>query len=101
MNEGVCLIAEVDRHRNLVAAGIVPDALTDQTSAHDALEGYVPHGLPYAEALALRQADRLRWKRRRRSPSGTSRLALRHPHARILARKPAGAAPALPAPVRR
>src|SRR5436305_10599471 len=104
MNEGVCLVAEVDRTRierrlatryldevapdlaagveralaardrrqavsiavpanavdlldHLVAAGIVPDVLTDQTSAHDALEGYVPHGIPYAEALRLRRDD--------------------------------------------
>ncbi len=104
MNEGVCLVAEVDRTRierrlatryldevapdlaagvaralqardrreavsisveanavdlldHLLEAGIVPDVLTDQTSAHDALLGYVPHGLPYAEALALREAD--------------------------------------------
>ncbi|MCP4657773.1 MAG: urocanate hydratase [bacterium] len=101
MNEGTCLVAEVDRTRidrrletryldviepdipaaveralaakqarealsvgveanavdlleYLLAQGLVPDALTDQTSAHDALGGYVPHGLPYAEALALR-----------------------------------------------
>ncbi len=47
----------VDLLEHLIAAGIVPDALTDQTSAHDALEGYVPHGLPYAEAMALRAAD--------------------------------------------
>jgi urocanate hydratase len=104
MNEGVCLVAEVDRSRierrlqtryldtvatdlpsavkqalaardrreaisigvetnavdlleHLIAAGIVPDALTDQTSAHDNLDGYVPHGLPYAEALRLRRED--------------------------------------------
>ena len=104
MNEGVCLVAEVDRGRierrlatryldrvapdvptavaqaleardrredvsiaveanavdlleHLVATGLVPDVLTDQTSAHDALEGYVPHGLPFAEALRLRQDD--------------------------------------------
>ena len=104
MNEGVCLVAEVDRGRierrletryldtvadgipaaveralaavarreavsiaveanavdlleHLLAAGVTPDALTDQTSAHDALEGYVPHGLPYAAALALRRDD--------------------------------------------
>jgi urocanate hydratase len=104
MNEGVCLVAEVDRHRierrlatryldevapdigagvaraleardrkeavsiaveanavdllhEFLDAGIVPDVLTDQTSAHDALEGYVPHGLPYAEALQLRKSD--------------------------------------------
>jgi urocanate hydratase len=103
MNEGVALVAEVDRHRierrletryldrvevdipsavaaalaakrerqaisigveanavdllqYLVAEGVVPDALTDQTSAHDALTGYVPHGLPYDGALALRKS---------------------------------------------
>ena len=37
-----------------VKRGITPDALTDQTSAHDELHGYVPHGLPYEEALKLR-----------------------------------------------
>ncbi|HEV8582056.1 MAG TPA: urocanate hydratase [Thermoanaerobaculia bacterium] len=104
MNEGVCLVAEVDRSRierrlatryldtvapdipaavaqalaardrrqavsiaveanavdlleHLVATGLVPDVLTDQTSAHDALEGYVPHGMPYPEALQLRRSD--------------------------------------------
>jgi urocanate hydratase len=104
MNEGVCLVAEVDRTRierrlqtryldtvaesipagieralaardrreavsiavecnavdlleYMVKAGIVPDALTDQTSAHDALQGYVPHGLSYEEAVRLRRDD--------------------------------------------
>ncbi|TNF81153.1 MAG: urocanate hydratase [Acidobacteria bacterium] len=104
MNEGVCLVAEVDRGRierrletryldevaddipagveralaakdegrplsvavesnavdlleYLVAQEIQPEALTDQTSAHDELHGYVPHGLPYAEALELREQD--------------------------------------------
>jgi len=104
MNEGVCLVAEVDRTRierrlqtryldtvaasipegieqalaardrreaisiaveanavdlleRLAAAGIVPDALTDQTSAHDALQGYVPHGIPYEQAMRLRRDD--------------------------------------------
>jgi urocanate hydratase len=102
MNEGVCLVAEVDRGRierrletryldrvaegiadgvaqalaakdtgravsiaveanavdlleYLIAQKIQPDALTDQTSAHDELQGYVPHGMPYAEALELRK----------------------------------------------
>ena len=111
MNEGVCLVAEVDRTRidrrlatryldrvapdlstaveqalaardrreavsiaveanavdlleHLVAAGIVPDVLTDQTSAHDALLGYVPHGLPYEEALRLRRDDSQEYIRR-------------------------------------
>jgi urocanate hydratase len=47
----------VDLLEHLVAAGIVPDALTDQTSAHDALLGYVPQGLSYEEALRLRRDD--------------------------------------------
>ena len=34
--------------------GIVPDVLTDQTSAHDPLNGYVPNGMPLAEARLLR-----------------------------------------------
>jgi urocanate hydratase len=41
----------------MVQRGIVPDVLTDQTSAHDALNGYVPHGLSLEEALALRAKD--------------------------------------------
>ncbi len=104
MNEGVCLVAEVDESRirrrletryldrrepdvetavavalaardrgealsigveanavdlldHLIAKGIVPDALTDQTSAHDALAGYVPAGLKFAAAVELRRRD--------------------------------------------
>jgi urocanate hydratase len=38
----------------LVRRGIVPDLLTDQTSAHDPLEGYVPNGMSLQDALALR-----------------------------------------------
>jgi urocanate hydratase len=45
------LLPELARRR------VVPDILTDQTSAHDALEGYVPAGLPYAAALELRRVD--------------------------------------------
>jgi urocanate hydratase len=41
----------------LVRRGIAPDLLTDQTSAHDPLNGYVPHGLPLDQALALRCSD--------------------------------------------
>ncbi|MEP6955610.1 MAG: urocanate hydratase [Chthoniobacterales bacterium] len=41
----------------MVERGIVPDILTDQTSAHDALNGYVPHGISLADALALRASD--------------------------------------------
>jgi len=38
-----------------VKRGIIPDVLTDQTSAHDELNGYVPHGMPYEDALRLRR----------------------------------------------
>ncbi|MEE3192155.1 MAG: urocanate hydratase, partial [Candidatus Thermoplasmatota archaeon] len=41
----------------LIVRDIVPDLLTDQTSAHDPLNGYVPRGLSLAEALALRESD--------------------------------------------
>ncbi|MEY2527923.1 MAG: urocanate hydratase [Verrucomicrobiota bacterium] len=41
----------------LVKRGVVPDVLTDQTSAHDALNGYVPNGMSLAEALELRSSD--------------------------------------------
>ena len=37
--------------------GIVPDMLTDQTSAHDELDGYVPNGMTYEEAVELRKSD--------------------------------------------
>jgi urocanate hydratase len=40
-----------------VRRGITPDVLTDQTSAHDELNGYVPHGLPYEEAVEMRRAN--------------------------------------------
>ncbi len=40
----------------LVRRRIVPDIMTDQTSAHDELNGYVPQGMPYEKALALRQS---------------------------------------------
>ena len=39
----------------LVRRGITPDVLTDQTSAHDALNGYVPHGMSLADATSLRE----------------------------------------------
>ena len=41
----------------LVRRGIVPDMVTDQTSAHDALNGYIPAGLSLEEADDLRQRD--------------------------------------------
>ena len=48
----------------LARRGIVPDVVTDQTSAHDALNGYVPNGLSLAEAETLRRADPAEYVRR-------------------------------------
>ncbi|MBK8031013.1 MAG: urocanate hydratase [Chloroflexi bacterium] len=41
----------------LAMRGIVPDIVTDQTSAHDVLYGYIPAGLSLDEAKALRETD--------------------------------------------
>jgi urocanate hydratase len=41
----------------ILKRGIIPDIVTDQTSAHDTLNGYVPNGIPYEEALELRKKD--------------------------------------------
>jgi urocanate hydratase len=41
----------------ILKRGIIPDIVTDQTSAHDTLNGYVPKGIPYEEALELRKKD--------------------------------------------
>jgi len=46
-----------DIFTQFVKRGIVPDLVTDQTSAHDELNGYVPHGIPYEEALSLRKSN--------------------------------------------
>jgi urocanate hydratase len=48
----------------LVRRGIVPDVLTDQTSAHDLLNGYVPDGLSYNDALQLRAESPAEYVRR-------------------------------------
>ncbi|CAN5806056.1 urocanate hydratase [soil metagenome] len=41
----------------LLRRGVVPDVLTDQTSAHDTLHGYVPSGVTLEEARVLRETD--------------------------------------------
>jgi len=47
----------VDLLERLIARGIVPDVLTDQTSAHDELTGYVPAGLSYDAAIGMRESS--------------------------------------------
>jgi urocanate hydratase len=46
-----------DGKEALLAAGVIPDLLTDQTSAHDPLRGYVPRGMSLSEAAELRESD--------------------------------------------
>ncbi len=54
----VALVANVaDALAELISRGITPDVVTDQTSAHDALVGYLPNGMTFAEANALRESD--------------------------------------------
>lgn len=46
-----------DLLERLLNDNIIPDILSDQTSAHDPLNGYVPHTLSFADALALRHSN--------------------------------------------
>ncbi len=46
-----------DIYAELVRRGVTPDLVTDQTSAHDPLVGYIPQGLTLAQAAELRHAD--------------------------------------------
>ncbi len=47
----------VDLLDRLIVRGVTPDVLTDQTSAHDPLGGYVPNRMSYDAALKLRSSD--------------------------------------------
>jgi urocanate hydratase len=60
---GVVLNA-ADALPELARRGIVPDLVTDQTSAHDPVHGYVPAGLSLDEAAALRVRDETEYARR-------------------------------------
>jgi len=51
----------------LVRRGVTPDVVTDQTSAHDPVGGYIPSGLSLAEADRLREEDEDAYLRRARS----------------------------------
>jgi urocanate hydratase len=48
----------------LARRGVVPDLLTDQTSAHDPIGGYIPQGFDVAQAAELRQRDPETYRRR-------------------------------------
>ena len=53
-----------ETHPALVERGVVPDVVTDQTSAHDELGGYIPEGLTIEEAKRLRADDPDDYRRR-------------------------------------
>ena len=56
--KSICLVGNAaEVLPELVARGVVPDVVTDQTSAHDPLYGYIPAGLTMEEAAVLRQND--------------------------------------------
>ncbi|WP_099354730.1 urocanate hydratase [Fredinandcohnia onubensis] len=46
-----------DVHRELLNRGVIPDIVTDQTSAHDPINGYVPNGMTLEEAQELRKSN--------------------------------------------
>nr|MBA3821589.1 urocanate hydratase [Deltaproteobacteria bacterium] len=55
-----------DVYAELVKRGVAPDLVTDQTSAHDPLVGYIPQGLSIAQAAELRERDPVEYVRRSR-----------------------------------
>ncbi len=64
----------------LVRRGVTPAVVTDQTSAHDALTGYVPNGMSLAAAASLRASNPADYERRSIAAMGThvaAMLALR------------------------
>ena len=59
----VGLVGDIgDVLEQLLKDNIIPEILTDQTSAHDPLYGYVPNGISLEEALLLRESDPAKYK---------------------------------------
>lgn len=53
-----------DIYPEFVTRGIVPDLVTDQTSAHDVINGYIPRGLSLDEAANLRKSNPSEYRKR-------------------------------------
>ena len=53
-----------DVHWQILEKGIIPDVVTDQTSAHDVLYGYIPNGLSIEQANELRKENRTEYEKR-------------------------------------
>ena len=65
----------------LLRRDVIPDIVTDQTSAHDPLNGYVPNGMSLDAALALRQQDSVQYVARSMAAMGKhveAMLELKH-----------------------
>lgn len=52
-----------DLYKRLVERKMIPDIVTDQTSAHDELSGYIPNNISFEKALELRKADPEKYKK--------------------------------------
>ncbi|HZB47719.1 MAG TPA: urocanate hydratase, partial [Mycobacteriales bacterium] len=65
-----------ETHPELVRRGWTPDVVTDQTSAHDALHGYVPAGLPVEEAPQWRRDKPAEYVERARASMATHCAAM-------------------------
>ncbi len=77
---GLCANA-ADIYSELVRRNVRPDLVTDQTSAHDPLHGYIPNRMTVTEALALRASDPEKYQRESRRTMGeqvTAMLAWHH-----------------------
>ena len=62
-NISVGLVSDIgDLLEKLLEDNIIPDILTDQTSAHDPVHGYIPNGLSLSEASNLRIKDPVQYK---------------------------------------
>ncbi|HWO97172.1 MAG TPA: urocanate hydratase [Bacillus sp. (in: firmicutes)] len=55
----------------MIARNFIPDVLTDQTSAHDPLNGYTPSGLSFEEAAELRQSNPEEYVKRSKASMAT------------------------------
>ena len=63
-NISVGLVSDIgDMLENLLGDDIIPEILTDQTSAHDPVFGYVPNGMSLGDAESLRKTDQVKYKK--------------------------------------
>ena len=64
LNISVGLVSDIgDMLENLLTDNIIPEVLTDQTSAHDPVFGYVPNKMSLDDAVSLRKTDKVKYKK--------------------------------------